>query len=190
MNVLVTIIALEYSVQDGLHLNKVGRKCLGNYLINSLNAYILCNKKACKIIRDPVQAICTANKETINLKGLENVSSLNGLYQSLLHNMYNFTTRNIIINSFSAKFDWVKNVLWKNIDILVIEKTKFDNTFPLGLLNAEELSMPFRFDRNRNGWGVMKDLPNKILENISYLMILKIYLLNWVFRKVKFGYFL
>ena len=42
-------------------------------------------------------------------------------------------------------------MLWKNIDILVIEKTKFDNTFPLGLLNAEELSMPFRFDRNRNG---------------------------------------
>ena len=69
------------------------------------NAYISCNKKACKIIRDPVQAICTANKETINLKGVENVSSLNGLYQSLLHNMYNFTTRNIIINSFSAKFD-------------------------------------------------------------------------------------
>ena len=167
INVLVTLIALEYSVQDGLHLNKVGRKCLENDVINSLNAYILCNKKSCKIIRDLVQAICTANKESINLKSAENGSSLNGLYQSLLRNIYNFTTRNVIINSFSAKFDWVKNVLWKNINILVMAKTKFDNTFPLGLLNAEELSMPFRFDRNRNGWGVMiylrKNLPNKIL---------------------------
>ena len=105
INVLVTLIALEYSVQDGLHLNKVGRKCLENDVINSLNAYILCNKKSCKIIRDLVQAICTANKESINLKSVENGSSLNGLYQSLLRNIYNFTTRNVIINSFSAKFD-------------------------------------------------------------------------------------
>ena len=42
-------INVDHLVQDGLHLNEVGRKILANYLINSWNVYILCNKKACKL---------------------------------------------------------------------------------------------------------------------------------------------
>ena len=41
---------------------------------------------------------------------------------------------NININSLPAKFDQVKEVILKNVDILVITEAKLDDTFPLGQL--------------------------------------------------------
>ena len=39
---------------------------------------------------------------------------------------------NMNINSLPAKFDQVKEVILKNVDILVITEIKLDDTFPLG----------------------------------------------------------
>ena len=39
---------------------------------------------------------------------------------------------NININSLPAKFEQVKEVTFKNVDILVRTETKLDDTFPLG----------------------------------------------------------
>ena len=40
---------------------------------------------------------------------------------------------NMNINSLSAKFDEVKEVIFKNVDILVITEIKLNDTFPLGM---------------------------------------------------------
>ena len=56
---------------------------------------------------------------------------------------------NISINFLPAKFDHVKEVILKNLDILVITETKLDGTFPLGQFYVEGFTMPYRLDRNR-----------------------------------------
>ena len=58
-------------------------------------------------------------------------------------------------NSLPAKFAQVKKVILKNADILVITETRLDDTFPLGLFYVEGFTMYYRFDRNRNGRGVI-----------------------------------
>ena len=56
---------------------------------------------------------------------------------------------NININFLPAKFDHVKEVILKNLDILVITETNLDGTFPLGQFYVEGFTMPYRLDRNR-----------------------------------------
>ena len=71
------------------------------------------------------------------------------------------------INSLSAKFDQLKLLIGKNIDILVLTETKIDNSFPSAQFRIEGFSMPFRLDRNRFGGGVLiyvrEDMPCKQL---------------------------
>ena len=40
-------IEIDFSAQDGLHLNKIGKRCFANNFINFINRYILWYKKAC-----------------------------------------------------------------------------------------------------------------------------------------------
>ena len=72
---------------------------------------------------------------------------------------------NININFLPAKFDHVKEVILKNLDILVITETKLDGTFPLGQFYVEGFTMPYSLDRNCNGRGVIiyvrEDIPSK-----------------------------
>ena len=85
-----------------------------------------------------------------------------------LSNVNKVIVGNININSLSAKFDQVKKVILKHVDILVITETKLDDTFPLAQLYVDGFSKPYRLDRNRNGGGVIvyvrEDIPSKTLE--------------------------
>ena len=38
---------------------------------------------------------------------------------------------------------------------MVIKEARFNNTFPLGQFYVQRFSLPCKFDRNRNGGGVM-----------------------------------
>ena len=49
---------------------------------------------------------------------------------------------NINANSLPVKFDQVKEVILKNVDILVIKETNLDDTFPLGQFCVEGFTMP------------------------------------------------
>ena len=40
-------IEVDFLAQDGLHLNKMGKRCLANNFINFINRYILWYEKAC-----------------------------------------------------------------------------------------------------------------------------------------------
>ena len=96
---------------------------------------------------------------------------------------------NININSLPAKFDQVKEVILKNLDILVVTETKLDETFPLGQFYVEGFTMPYRLDRNRNGGGliiyVKEDIPSKILEKHKLPHDIEGILIELNFRKVK-----
>ena len=64
-------------------------------------------------------------------------------------------TGHLNINSLPGKFGQLKLIIGKNIDILVITKTKIYSSFPRSEFIIDEFSMPYRFDRNRLGRGVI-----------------------------------
>ena len=69
---------------------------------------------------------------------------------------------NLNINSISNKFDQLKLLVRGKVDILVITETKLDSTFPTSQFLIESYSEPYRFDRNRNGGGVLIYVPEDI----------------------------
>ena len=91
----------------------------------------------------------------VNSSNIQEENSLNSLRNLRLRNVNKVIIGNIHINSLPAKFDPVKEVIFKNVDILVIAETKLDDTFPLGQFYVDGFTMPYRLDRNRNGGGVL-----------------------------------
>ena len=69
---------------------------------------------------------------------------------------------NLSINSISNNFDQLKFLVRGKVDILVITETKLDSTFPTSQFLIESYSEPYRFDRNRNGGGVLIYVPEDI----------------------------
>lgn len=57
------------------------------------------------------------------------------------------------INSLAPKFDQLKEVIGKNIDILTIQETKLDSSFPVAQFLIDGYSERYRMDRNRHGGG-------------------------------------
>ena len=74
---------------------------------------------------------------------------------------------NLNINSISNKFDQLKLFVQGKVDIMIITETKLDSTFPTSQFVIDGYSEPYRFDRNRNGGGVLiyirEDIPSKLL---------------------------
>ena len=90
-------------------------------------------------------------------------------------NPENLIVASLNINSLRNKFDQLKLLIKDSLDILILEETKLDETFPEGQFHIEGFLPPFRKDRNSHGGGVMifvrdsihakvldVDLPNNI----------------------------
>ena len=73
------------------------------------------------------------------------------------------------INSLRNKFDLFSEQIKGHIDVLMVSETKLDDTFPVGQFLIEGFHSPFRFDRNKNGGGIMlyvrEDIPAKLLSH-------------------------
>ena len=71
------------------------------------------------------------------------------------------------INSLRNKFDLFSEQVKGSIDILMVSRTKLDDSFPEAQFLIEGFHSPFRFDRNINGGGIMlyvrEDIPTKLL---------------------------
>ena len=78
----------------------------------------------------------------VNSSNIQEENSLDSLRKLRLRNVNKVIIGDININSLPAKFDQVKEVILKNVDILVITETKLDDTFPLGQFNVEGFTMP------------------------------------------------
>ena len=72
------------------------------------------------------------------------------------------------INSIRNKFDQLKNMIKRNLDILVIIETKIDESFPTSQFLIDGFHEPFRKDRHDNGGGLLiylnEDIPMKELD--------------------------
>ena len=56
----------------------------------------------------------------------------------------------ININSISSKFNQLKELVLKHVEILVLCETKLDETFPSSQFHMDGFSLPYTLDRNRN----------------------------------------
>ena len=98
-----------------------------------------------------------------------------------LKNINRLVLGHLNINSLAGKFDQLKALIKRNIDILVLAETKIDSSFPNAQFRIDGFSIPFRLDRNRFGGGVLiyvrEDIPckeliqRKLPENIEGLFI-------------------
>ena len=79
------------------------------------------------------------------------------------------TIASLNINSIRYKIDQLKVIIEDNIDILIIQETKLDDSFPEGQFHIQGYLPPFRRDRNRYGGGLLvyikEHIPAKILVN-------------------------
>ena len=57
------------------------------------------------------------------------------------------------INSLQNKFEALKNIVSRNLDILVVTESKLDASFPVNQFHMDGYSPPYRVDRTVNGGG-------------------------------------
>ena len=106
-----------------------------------------------------------------------------------LRNIDKVLIGNINANSIRNKFEQLRELILKYVDVLIITETKLDDTFPSAQFIIEGFSEPFRRDRNRNGGGVMiyvrHDIPCRLLTKHKFASDMEILFLELNFRKCK-----
>ena len=106
-----------------------------------------------------------------------------------LRNIDKVLIGNINVNSIRNKFEQLKELILKYVDVLIITETKLDDTFPSAQFIIEGFSEPFRRDRNRNGGGVMiyvrHDIPCRLLTKHKFASDMEILFLELNIRKCK-----
>ena len=107
---------------------------------------------------------CDLSKENevINLVNEANNNSINETSPNLLFeikklritNPNKIIIGNLNINSLSNKFEQLKDIVMQHIDVLVLNKTKLDDTIPKAQFLVNGFSESYRRDRNRTGEGL------------------------------------
>ena len=71
------------------------------------------------------------------------------------------------INSVRNKFEALTYIIDNNIDLLLISETKLDDSFPTAQFQMKDFSVPYRYDRNGKGGGLLlyirEDIQSKLL---------------------------
>ena len=72
------------------------------------------------------------------------------------------------INSIRNKFEFFEDVINRNLDIILLSETKLDDSFPSAQFILKGYGVPYRFDRNFKGGGLLfhirGDIPPKFLK--------------------------
>ena len=123
-----------------------------------------------------------------NLKNKQDLNPLSVVKNLRLKNVNKTIIGQINIKSISSKFNQLKELVLKHVDILVVCETKLDETFPSSQFHLDGFSLPYRLDRNRNG-GVMifvkEDIPSKLLTKHNFPRDIEGLFVELNFRKSK-----
>ena len=97
------------------------------------------------------------------------------------------------INSLAPKFEQLREVIGNHLDILTIQETKLDSSFPIAQFLIDGYSVPYRLDRNRDGGGVMiyvrEDIPSKLLSKHTFTETIEGLFIEVNLRKTKLLFF-
>ena len=108
------------------------------------------------------------NKSSDSNDTINDSSAYSLLKDIKLKNINRITIGSLNINSISSKFDQLREIIGKNLDIFTIQETKLDGSFPKDQFLIEGYSEPYRLDRNREGGYLRKDIPSKPLTKHNF----------------------
>ena len=127
----------------------------------------------------------------------ESESGTNSAYDVLreirVKNVNKVVIGTLNINSFASKFEQLREIIGRTIDILTIQETKLDPSFPLEQFTLEGYFKPYRLDRNRYGGGVLiyvrEDIPSKLLNKHNFTKNVEGMFIEINLRKTKLLFF-
>ena len=110
-----------------------------------------------------------------------------------IKNVNNVIIGTLNINSLAPKFEQLEEIVGKSLDILTIQETKLDDSFPTQQFILNGYSEPYRLDRNREGGGVLiyvrEDIPSKQLTKHKFSKYVEGLLVEINLRKTKLLFF-
>ena len=161
--------------KDGIHLLETGKVIITNNFISSINYFLenmippisQCGNKD-KLSSD----VTTRIRDSLNRSS---EMSINDVFPHCITEIKNLRLRNVnkviignlYINSLPKKFDQLREIVLKYVDVLVITETKLDDTFLTSQFLVTGFSVSYRLDQNRNEGGIMifirDDIASRVL---------------------------
>ena len=99
---------------------------------------------------DENQSSASENDSALD-SSLETASSI--LREIRVKNVNRIIIGTLNINSLAPKFEQLQEVVGNHIDVLTIQETKLDSSYPTGQFLIDGYSEPYRLDRDRHGGG-------------------------------------
>jgi exonuclease III len=131
----------------------------------------------------------TSESESSETSDFSGESATKLLKETRIKNINRLMIGTLNINGLASKFEQLKEVLQKHLDILIIQETKLDSGFPPGQFIMEGYSKPYRLDRNRFGGGVMiyvrENIPSKLLTKHTFTETIEGLFIEINLRKTK-----
>ena len=120
------------------------------------------------------------NSQTRNMQELVSITTVTTkddfkteLKDTRITNFNCIVISHININYVRNRFELLAEAVFGNIDIVMVTKTKTDESFPTNQFITFGFTSPYRFDSTKDGGGILvyigEDIPSKLL-NILYIM--------------------
>ena len=190
--------------KDGIHLLKTGKVIVANNFMSSINYFFreydstyqqsLANTNqfenkdklssdATTRIRDSLNKFSEMTIIDVFPHCITEIKNLR------LRNVNKAIIGNLNINSLPNKFDQLREIMLKYVDVLVITETKLDDTFLKSQFLVTGFSVPYRLDRNRNRGEIMVfirgDIPSRVLAKHVFSDDIEGLFIELNFRKAK-----
>ena len=124
-----------------------------------------------------------------NSSSKSNTECITKLKKVRINNIKNVIIATLNVNSLVSKFDELKVIGQGILDILIINETKLDASFPVNQFFINGFSTPYRLDRNRNGGGIIiyvrEDITSKMLTKHKFPDDIEALFVEINFRKCK-----
>ena len=134
-----------------------------------------------------------AGDTNISTPDSDSENALDMLREIRIKNVNNVTIGTLNINSLAPKFEQLREIIGKNLDILTIQETKLDSSFPTQQFSLDGFSAPYRLDRNREGGGILiyvrEDIPSKQLSKHTFTKSVEGLFIEINLRKTKLLFF-
>ena len=142
---------------------------------------------------ESIRGSSLTDQESISMPDSITENALDELKKIRIKNVNNVTIGTLNINSIATKFEQLREIVGKNLDILTIQETKLDSSFPVQQFILDGYSQPYRMDRNREGGGVLiyvrEDIPSKELKKHNFTENIEGLFIEINLRKTKLLFF-
>ena len=142
--------------------------------------------------KSPTSSTTESNSESFRSES-EGECAFDVLKEIRTKNVNRIVIGTLNINSLASKFEQLSELIGTHLDILTIQETKLDHSFPPQQFCLKGYSEPYRLDRNKEGGGVLiyvrEDIPSKQLTKHNFTKNVEGILLEINLRKAKLLFF-